>query len=208
MSEAEAQGIRMVIDHYEPREAQPGLVNDYSNLMYSCDECNARKGDRCPPPAARTKGLRFFRPDQDAHQDHFAPSGIQLDAKTPTGDYTIDTLDLNRGMLRKMRHLRQRLTKCDRLVAEGVLALRKFHIDLLPPHIKASAARAIKNLDAVQDEIASDIDSLLRDYARSALLGVEDPEEEKRAEERMARLKGWEGLYAGSWRAPRKTRRK
>jgi hypothetical protein len=39
MTEAEAQAIRMTIDHYEPRGARPDLENDYANLMYACDTC-------------------------------------------------------------------------------------------------------------------------------------------------------------------------
>src|SRR4051812_645405 len=55
MSEAEAQAIRFCIDHYEPRSARPDLERNYTNLMYACDECNMRKGDRCPPESARLK---------------------------------------------------------------------------------------------------------------------------------------------------------
>jgi 5-methylcytosine-specific restriction endonuclease McrA len=49
ITEFEAQGIRMTIDHYEPQTARPELTNEYDNLMYCCDDCNALKGNRCPP---------------------------------------------------------------------------------------------------------------------------------------------------------------
>src|SRR5438105_3568775 len=62
ISEFEAQGRRMTIDHYEPQEARPDLTNDYNNLMYCCEDCNSFKGPRCPPQAARDNhGFRFFR---------------------------------------------------------------------------------------------------------------------------------------------------
>jgi 5-methylcytosine-specific restriction endonuclease McrA len=48
MAESEAQGIRFTIDHYEPQKARPELINYYDNLMYACEECNLRKGDRYP----------------------------------------------------------------------------------------------------------------------------------------------------------------
>src|SRR5258708_31234823 len=89
MSEAEAQAIRFTIDHYEPRNARPDLLLDYSNLMYCCDECNLRKGDRSPPASARTADYRFFRPDGDEYDDHFEPSGIRIKPKTNVGDYSI-----------------------------------------------------------------------------------------------------------------------
>src|SRR4051794_36398673 len=71
MTEAEAQAVRFTIDHYEPQKARPDLVNVYANLMYACDECNSRKGDRCPPESARKDGYRFFCADLDEFLDHF-----------------------------------------------------------------------------------------------------------------------------------------
>ena len=113
MSESEAQAIRFTIDHYEPRNARPELEHVYSNLMYCCDECNKRKGDRCPPAEAREAGYRFFRPDQDRHREHFQRSGVRLTPSSSTGSYSIDALDLNRRALRKIRELRGRLERCE-----------------------------------------------------------------------------------------------
>ena len=206
MAETEAQAIRFVIDHYEPRKARPELVHEYANLMYSCDECNVRKGDRCPPPEARKDDHRFFRPDRDVYQEHFQKSGIRLESQSNVGEYSIAALDLNRHSLRRLRNIRERLTKCDRFVAEGVLGLRRFHIDQLPPGIKGSANRAIKEAVSVANQMAEDIDTLLRDRAHSELVDP-DPESESRAQQRAAKLKGLEVLYPGSWRASRKSRR-
>ena len=173
MTEAEAQAIRFVIDHYEPRKARPDLVHEYANLMYSCDECNVRKGDRCPPPEARANDYRFFRPDQDVYQEHFQINGIRIKPKSNVGNYSIEALDLNRLVLRRLRGIRERLTKCDDLVAQGVLGLRKFHIDRLPPRVKGSAVRAINQAGSVAGQMADDIDSLLRKHARSELIDLE-----------------------------------
>lgn len=205
MSEAEAQAIRFVIDHYEPRNARPELVHEYLNLMYSCDECNLRKGDRCPPPNARADGYRFYRPDQDMHQDHFQQNGIRLESKSNTGTYSIDALDLNRQSLRRLRNIRDRLTKCNQFVAQGVLGLRSFHIDQLPPSIKGTAARAIHQAEVFADQIENDIDALLQDHAKSALID-DDEGVEIRAKERAALLKELQVLFPGTWRAPRKSR--
>ena len=62
MSEAEAQAIRFTIDHYEPVSARPELKNDYDNLMYCCDECNSRKGDRTPRRRPAQTASGFFDP--------------------------------------------------------------------------------------------------------------------------------------------------
>jgi hypothetical protein len=169
MSEAEAQAIRFTIDHYEPRNARPDLLDEYENLMYSCGECNLRKGDRSPPPQARADGYRFFRPDSDLHEDHFQESGRRLQGKSHVGQYSIEALDLNRLSLRRLREIRERLTECHGLVVEGVLGLRKFPIDRLPPNVRGRALSAINRAGAAGTKIVDGIDSLLRDYARSPL---------------------------------------
>ena len=207
MTEAEAQAIRFVIDHYEPRRARPDLEHVYINLMYSCDSCNLLKGDRCPPDAARNDGHRFFRPDQDVHSDHFEIKGIRLEAKTNMGSYSIEALDLNRAALLKLRGIRGRLANRAPLVAQGVLALRKFQLDQLPPNMRGLALSAIKKAEAAAEQFANDIDTLLRAYARSNLIDP-DPDAEIRREERLVKLAKTHALYPGSWRAPRAAHRK
>lgn len=208
MSEAEARAIRFTIDHYEPIKIRPELADAYNNLMYCCDECNKRKGDRCPPPGARAAGIRFFRPDSDYWQDHFERRGERLDAMSSVGSYSIDALDLNRKGLRILRSLRERLTGSDVHIAAGVLALKRFPIDRLPPSVKATAVRYISQSIAVRNDLADEIDRLLRDFAKSPLIEEEpDPDFEARTRERQARLAETEALHPGNWRTPRKTPR-
>jgi hypothetical protein len=210
MSEAEAQAIRFAIDHYEPRNARPDLLDEYENLMYRCGECNLRKGDRSPPPQARADGYRFFRPDRDLHEDHFQEGGRRLQGKSRVGQYSIEALDLHRLSLRRLREIRERLTECHGLVVEGVLGLRKFPIYRLPPSVRGRALSAINRAGAAGTKIVDGIDSLLRDYARSLLIDP-DPEAQVRAEKRAIELERFQALYPGeSWRgrAPRSSRRK
>lgn len=205
IAEAEAMAIRFTIDHYEPQEARKDLVNEYGNLMYCCDTCNQYKGDRCPPEEARQKGYRFFRPDQDLRTDHFERKGRELSHKSNTGYFTIETLDLNRENLKRLRDLRERLKDCDRYVVEGIMALRSFKIDELPREVRAKAIEKIKDAQLAADEIGEAIDELLREHSRSPFI---DPDlgAAHRAVERTKALKDLEGLYPGRWRAPRKRR--
>lgn len=203
MSEAEAQAIRFTMDHYEPQASRPDLKDDYENLMYCCDECNMRKGNRTPPEVARSAGFRFFRPDNDNFADHFERNGIRLNPKSPVGDYSIDALDLNRLSLRRLRELRSRLSSCDAFVDAGVRALRSFQIDKLPKHIRGKALVSIRKADAVADRLAADIDSILSAYAASPLLEKDDAGSEhvRNRRERLAHL---ENLHPGEWRAKSK----
>ncbi len=198
MTEAEAQAVRFTIDHYEPQTARPDLAGSYLNLMYCCDECNTRKGDRSPPEIARAAGVRFFRPDNDNFEDHFELSGIRLIPKSPAGDYSIDALDLNRLSLRRLREIRARLTECDDFVSAGVLALRRYKIDQLPRDIRSNALASINKASAVAEQLASDIDTVLATYASSPLLDRDDDTDQ--AKDRKQRLKDREVLYPGTWR--------
>lgn len=199
MSEAEAQAIRFTIDHYEPQASRPDLKDDYINLMYCCDECNTRKGDRSPPDIARAAGFRFFRPDNDNFDEHFERSGVRLDPKSATGDYSIQALDLNRLSLRRLRDMRARLVDCDSFVDSGVRALKNFQIDQLPKNIRGKALGSIRKADAVAERLVSDIESILNAYASSPLLDKDDPGS-AHVEERRAKLAHIENLHPGQWR--------
>jgi hypothetical protein len=205
MTESEAAGIRFTIDHYEPRTARPDLVNSYENLMYACDICNSRKGDRAPSQRERNDGFRFYRPDQDVYNIHFKITGINLEYQTNIGKFTLLRLDLNRPALRKLRELRERLTKCAPLVFEGVFGLRSLKIDEIPPEIRGRAQAAIRDVCALEERVASEIDGLLRANARSFLLdGDDSPEEQNRQKERLKQSNMLHSLYAEEWRKPRK----
>jgi hypothetical protein len=200
ITECEAQAIRFTIDHYEPVVRAPALTNEYSNLMYCCDICNSYKGDVWPPAQAQANGYRFFRPDHDIYGEHFDRDGLRLKTKTTIGYFTSQTLNLDRLALKRVREARQRLSDCDRLVLEGIAALRDFSLDQLPQDLKGPAARAIRQMTSFAEGFAEGIDKVLREQARSPLLDI-DPDAEEASLKRAANLMGMAGLYPGSWRA-------
>ena len=204
MSEAEATAIRFVIDHYEPQEGNEDKISDYNNLMYACDQCNARKIDITVPPAAREAGYRFFRPDMDIHEDHFKQgklrSGIEIEATSPVGEFTIQGVDLNRASLRRLRELRAEIFECGSFLMHGVAGLKNFPIDRLPPQIKAKAARAIDRAVTMVDIVGEQLDEILREYAHSELIDPEEGDDaDKRHRERKKALKDLKVLYPGVW---------
>jgi hypothetical protein len=203
MAEAEATAIRFTIDHYEPQNSRPDLVDTYQNLMWACDECNARKSDRSPPAKARSDGYRFFRPDLDYFLDHYERDDLTLNSKTIIGWYTIHALDLNRSALKRLRDLRRRLSDCEEHITAGVLALRSFGIDRLPNHLRGPAARGIRSILDAHDSIVGAIETLLRENSKSVLID-DDDDAAARAKDRAAKLKAAGSLYPGQdWRAPR-----
>jgi hypothetical protein len=204
MCEGEARALRFEIDHYEPQALRGDLVNVYSNLMYSCEECNNRKGDLSPPDDARAAGVRFFRPDLDHHGDHFGlvvgDDEMFVEGISSIGEFTVEYCDLNRLALRKLRKIRREISEVDQFVAHGVALLKRFPIDSIAREQRGRAASAIKELIGYAEEIGDDIDDLLSTYARSELLDA-DPESEQRAKSRRAKMKEFKALYPGEWRS-------
>ena len=90
------------IDHFKPRSRFPQLERTYSNLYYSCQLCNkrSRKGDRWPTPEEISDGFRFVDPCAEDWEKHilFQRTG-PVTAVTTAGQYSIDTLGLNRQQL-------------------------------------------------------------------------------------------------------------
>jgi hypothetical protein len=199
MSEAEAGAVRFTIDHYEPRTARADLISTYDNLFWACDECNRRKGDLTPPPKARAAGIRFFRVDQDIAEDHFRLEGLLLKHRTSIGDFTIEYVDLNRQALKRLREIRCRLAECEQFVREGVYALKGSQIDRLLPDVRGRVFTAIMRAARLGDQLADEIDGLLREAAKSKLIDP-DPQSEERAASRKERMKRLQGLFEGSWR--------
>jgi HNH endonuclease len=201
MTESEARAVRFTIDHYDPAIEKPELKNEYSNLMYSCDQCNSLKGDRSPPQTEREKGWRFFRVDEDVRSEHFQLVGVRVRGTTNVGRYTVDAIDLNRESLRRIRQLRQRLIDNEGFVGEGITALASFPIDRLGPQVRGQALAAINKALELAEKVYDDFDQLLIEFAKSNLLTDGDSEEDiQRNKERLARLKNLEGISPGSWR--------
>ncbi len=201
MTEAEAQAVRLLIDHYEPVAGRPDLANVYENLMYACEECNLRKGDRCPPPEAREQGKRFFRIDKEPRSEHFRLEGNELVGLTETGKFTILMLDLNRASLRRLRDLRQKLYDYEGYAGDGIMALANFAIDRLTPELRLQALTAIRKILKTADEVFEHFDELLIEFAKSAVLADEmTDDEKKRNKDRLAKIKEMEGLLPGNWR--------
>jgi hypothetical protein len=87
-------GATLTVDHYQPRVQ--GGTDDFANLVYACHACNEHKGDYWNP-----EGMdRILHPLRDLTETHYAEQedGTLL-AFTPTGQFHINRLQLNRSQL-------------------------------------------------------------------------------------------------------------
>lgn len=209
MSEHEANGIAFEIDHYEPQTAREDLVNDYKNLMYSCEVCNARKGDRIPPPGARADGKRFFRADEDVRSEHFRVEKNRIEGITNLGRFNADAVDLNRAGLQRLRELRRQLVDDNEYVHEGISALLSYPVDRIGRQQRVQILKVINEAVRAAKAILDDLDELLLQSAKSAVLPDEMPSQQEILDnkDRLRRLRGEEVMYPGLWRGRRAKRK-
>lgn len=182
--ESEAAGFSFQIDHYVPQSVDGAERHTYSNLMWSCDSCNRKKGAIVLPKEAIASGFRFFKADTDDFFAHFRLNGEALEWITPVGEFTSTILYLNRPALKQVRNLRMRAATALPSVAAGVHALRRLPIDQVPTfnrgEVAAIRARALKATEDVQRRL----DELIREIAKSTLI---DPDPNKLADNSQRR---------------------
>lgn len=82
-------------DHYRPRKLFPHLATTYSNLFYSCNCCNSRKGDFWPS-ASQVRDKEFIpNPCDHVMFEHLQYKGAVITLKTPAGRQAEKILDFN-----------------------------------------------------------------------------------------------------------------
>jgi hypothetical protein len=83
------------VDHYRPRKLFLHLSTTYSNLFYSCNCCNSRKGDFWPN-ASQVRDKEFIpNPCDRVMFEHLQYKGAVITLKTPAGKQAEKILDFN-----------------------------------------------------------------------------------------------------------------
>lgn len=188
MTEFEGSGIGFQIDHYYPRSTHPQLINEYENLMWTCERCNQYKTDFCPDVQDIQVGNIIIRPDRDDPGNHFDLRGYLLMGKTHTGDFNIEWLDLNRRQLIVLRELRERFSDATDYIAFGIQQLISFKIDRVSKDKRVIFQKIRKRVLEKKGQLEKSINSVLREFARSPLLD-DDPGKKEYIKKRKEFLK-------------------
>ncbi|MFH1530452.1 MAG: HNH endonuclease [Pseudomonadota bacterium] len=191
--EREAGGVGFTIDHYIPKSSAKGkpLEHTFSNLLWSCGDCNSYKGTYLADAVAWDRGLVVIRPDTMVPSEHLELDGaapLELRPKTTTGTFTIERLDLNRPGLQRIRSARFQIDGARKYVSEGVSALSRTALDQLKPAARGPFIKLREVVLSKAAELDQEIDELLRDYARSPLR-MPDPDAKARTKARKKKLK-------------------
>ncbi|NEO82717.1 MAG: hypothetical protein F6J87_00410 [Spirulina sp. SIO3F2] len=102
VAETDSAG-QLTIDHFQP--SSKGGTDEIRNLIYCCIRCNQYKLNYWPnSPTAPS----LWNPRQDNHKQHFQVlENGELYPLTPTGEFTLRRLRLNRPLLVKYRLSKQ-----------------------------------------------------------------------------------------------------
>jgi hypothetical protein len=177
VSETEAQGIGFEVEHYEPKSLKPELESEYSNLMWSCQVCNSRKGDYPFKEGPVKPEYYILRPDKEHPGDHYVLHETELKPASETGEFNITWMDLNRSPLKRLREIRNRLHKSLEVAAFGLRTLQNIHIDRLLPTVRGLFLQQRKALSQDVEELRKELHEFIRNRSRSVF---RDPEPNKK----------------------------
>lgn len=94
--EAEDGGSKKFhIDHYKPKKNFPFQSNNYSNLFYSCSDCNISKGDYWPNFFQTFLKQFILNPCDYDFEIHYDIAQFNWKGKTAAARWNIDKLRLN-----------------------------------------------------------------------------------------------------------------
>lgn len=112
VSETDVGGL-LTIDHFQPQSK--GGSDELENLIYSCASCNQYKQDYWPTSES---DLRLWNPREESAAAHFVElNDGRVVAISPSGEFTIRRLRLNRMPLVGYRMRRRQRTEEIRLLS-------------------------------------------------------------------------------------------
>lgn len=92
MRDSPARERLFAVEHYLPKSRYPERETDWSNLFYACSTCNGHKSNFVREPGSPKY---FPNPVDDSMFEHLRYVGTQVTARSPTGHFALERLDLN-----------------------------------------------------------------------------------------------------------------
>lgn len=154
------------VEHYRPKRQFPALETDYSNLYYSCCDCNSHKGTFWPSMSQMSLGIFIPNPCDYVMHEHLRlqPEGA-IKFHSFAGQWTIETLDLNAPNRIKKRYAFLTIKKN---MDAAISLLKKQHTKLK----KIEKNADIKILVSVQSDIVEIEEKLVESEESIKIFGV------------------------------------
>lgn len=135
------------IDHYKPKNKFPDLVNTYSNLIYSCKECNSSKHKFWPTIIDMSKNQYILNPCNHDFEKHYNMKQAEWRGNTPVALWNIKRLRLNSP--KKLQFREDEADACE-IINNLTLNQEELEIilsyDKLSVYSRRSAEKDLKNI--------------------------------------------------------------
>lgn len=141
--EAEDGGSKKFhIDHYLPKSIFPGKCCEYSNLFYSCADCNILKGNYWASWIQKLFHTYILNPCDYDYDIHFDCTKSEWIPKTSVAKWNIEKLRLNSKKKIDIRKTRDFFLK---IIEELMEKKKRFEIALTDNKLCQSDFKEIKN---------------------------------------------------------------
>ena len=187
---------------------QAHLVSLYSNLMWSCARCNETKSDY-PEPGRAVGERRVIKVDEENPRAHLELAGDTetLKHRTPTGEFNIQLLRLNRRGLTRLRSIWRRLSDSRDYIAHGISELMKVGLDLVDVQHRSVLLRLQKGVEREHGRATATVRELIEAAAKSELLDS-DPNHEADLKARRDYLRSVGAIGPGLVTVPKPEKRR
>jgi hypothetical protein len=148
--------------------------------MWSCQHCNWTKGDY-PKPGRAIGNRRVIKVDEENPRAHLelSPNPNLLSHKTPTGEFNIRLMRLNRQTLLRLRAIRRKLSTSNEYIAHGMFELLNIPLDVINAQHRGQVQKLRERLGKDYEKLIKTVRDFIEAEARSELI---DPEPGRTAE--------------------------
>ncbi|MCW8933725.1 MAG: HNH endonuclease [Gammaproteobacteria bacterium] len=146
------------VEHYRPKSKFPHLETAYSNLFYSCCNCNGYKGSFWPDNSQKAMGMFVPNPCDHVMHDHLRSQAEgTIKPHSLTGQWAIELLDLNAPL-----QVKKRLTylKFKKTIESQIADLKGTYSELEKNEKKIVDSKKLKSL---QQDMA-DVERQILEY--------------------------------------------
>lgn len=129
------------IDHYRPKRKFPEESCNYSNLFYSCRDCNTCKGAFWPSFVDSLVGRFVLNPCYHDFDEHYDRTHITWIAKSKVAEWNLKRLRLNSSKRQQIREERECIYKLVKELEKQEIEITQILLTPEADNMKTSALK-------------------------------------------------------------------
>jgi HNH endonuclease len=161
------------VDHYRPVSRFRELRSEYTNLFYSCNPCNRRKGNFWPTETQWQEGVFLPNPCDYAMSQHLQFRGCRVEPLSRAGELAVEMLMLNAEEILHYREFVVRsIKRC--LERAGVISQTIIAVNAKLGEVEGPRGEELR---LVLNSLQADLAMVAADYERLAGVSLPGSEE-------------------------------